>query len=159
MEQKLQRLGNKGRRLSTIHDYRGKIESELWSICDSIVKLLDSKLSRSASDGDSKVFYMKMKGKYYSRCRWRLFGGRWRSIGVLSSLFSSSSSFTGGRSEELPSIRGEVSMNTMKREWLKGMLGMHQPPTPPPCNYDVGPSGLLKTSVCISILKIVFVGF
>ncbi|KAI3784338.1 hypothetical protein L1987_43436 [Smallanthus sonchifolius] len=64
IKQKVKRRGNKGR-MSTIRAYRLKIKSELWSICDSIVKLLDSKLIGSASGSDSKVFYMKMKGDYY----------------------------------------------------------------------------------------------
>ncbi|KAI3725687.1 hypothetical protein L1987_65479 [Smallanthus sonchifolius] len=67
MEQNLMQIrGKKGRRrVSRIRDYRAKIESELSSICEDIVKLLDSKLIGSASGGDSKVFYMNMKGKYY----------------------------------------------------------------------------------------------
>ncbi|KAM0066564.1 putative 14-3-3 protein [Helianthus debilis subsp. tardiflorus] len=42
-----------------------KIEWELSSIFDGILKVLDSKLIGSASGGDSKVFYLKMKGDYY----------------------------------------------------------------------------------------------
>ena len=48
-----------------IRDYRSKIESELSSICDGILKLLDTRLIPSASSGDSKVFYLKMKGDYH----------------------------------------------------------------------------------------------
>ncbi|KAI3685984.1 hypothetical protein L1987_79653 [Smallanthus sonchifolius] len=47
------------------NDYRSKIEKELSDICDGILKLLDSKLVPSASSGDSKVFYLKMKGDYH----------------------------------------------------------------------------------------------
>ncbi|KVI08597.1 hypothetical protein Ccrd_013033, partial [Cynara cardunculus var. scolymus] len=64
IEQKEESRGNEGH-VSTIRDYRSKIESELSSICDGILKLLDSKLIGSASSGDSKVFYLKMKGDYY----------------------------------------------------------------------------------------------
>ncbi|GMQ06665.1 hypothetical protein CsSME_00051158 [Camellia sinensis var. sinensis] len=48
-----------------IRDYRSKIENELSSICDGILKLLDSRLIPAASAGDSKVFYLKMKGDYH----------------------------------------------------------------------------------------------
>ncbi|KAD7478478.1 hypothetical protein R6Q59_007917 [Mikania micrantha] len=64
IEQKEESRGNEAH-VSTIRDYRSKIESELSSICDGILKLLDSKLIGSASSGDSKVFYLKMKGDYY----------------------------------------------------------------------------------------------
>lgn len=64
IEQKEESRGNEGH-VSTIRDYRSKIETELSSICDGILKLLDSKLIGSASSGDSKVFFLKMKGDYY----------------------------------------------------------------------------------------------
>ncbi|KAI7730327.1 hypothetical protein M8C21_016332, partial [Ambrosia artemisiifolia] len=51
--------------VSVIKDYRSKIEKELSDICDGILKLLDSKLVPSAGSGDSKVFYLKMKGDYH----------------------------------------------------------------------------------------------
>ncbi|CAL5209146.1 unnamed protein product [Lathyrus oleraceus] len=41
------------------------IESEFSNICDDILKLLDTRLIPSASSGDSKVFYLKMKGDYH----------------------------------------------------------------------------------------------
>ena len=49
--------------MSMIQDYRSKIESELSNICDGILKLLDTRLISSAATGDSKVFYLKMKGE------------------------------------------------------------------------------------------------
>ncbi|XP_059636719.1 14-3-3-like protein [Cornus florida] len=51
--------------VSMIGNYRSKIESELSSICDGILKLLYTRLIPSASSGDSKVFYLKMKGDYH----------------------------------------------------------------------------------------------
>ncbi|KAJ0943041.1 putative 14-3-3 protein [Helianthus annuus] len=45
--QKEESRGNEGH-VSTIREYRSKIESELSSICDGILKLLDSKLIGSA---------------------------------------------------------------------------------------------------------------
>ncbi|THG08106.1 14-3-3-like protein [Camellia sinensis] len=51
--------------VSTIRDYRSKIELELSSIYDGILKLLNSMPIPTASFGDSKVFYMKMKSDYH----------------------------------------------------------------------------------------------
>ncbi|XP_043697368.1 14-3-3-like protein [Telopea speciosissima] len=64
IEQKEESRGNEDH-VVTIRDYRSKIESELSSICDGILRLLDSRLIPSASSGDSKVFYLKMKGDYH----------------------------------------------------------------------------------------------
>merc|ERR1712007_22967 len=38
---------------------------ELQEICDKILKLLDSNLISKATNGESKVFYQKMKADYY----------------------------------------------------------------------------------------------
>lgn len=64
IEQKEESRGNEDH-VSTIKSYRSKIESELSKICDGILKLLESKLIPVASNPDSKVFYLKMKGDYY----------------------------------------------------------------------------------------------
>ncbi|KAG5245802.1 hypothetical protein OIU77_019530 [Salix suchowensis] len=64
IEQKEESRGNEDH-VSLIRDYRAKIETELSSICDGILKLLDSRLIPTASSGDSKVFYLKMKGDYH----------------------------------------------------------------------------------------------
>ncbi|KAL8127493.1 14-3-3-like protein [Apium graveolens] len=64
IEQKEESRGNDAH-VATIREYRSKIETELSKICDGILKLLDSKLIGAASNGDSKVFYLKMKGDYY----------------------------------------------------------------------------------------------
>ncbi|KAK1406742.1 hypothetical protein QVD17_38350 [Tagetes erecta] len=64
IEQKEESRGKEDH-VSVIKDYRSKIEKELNDICDGILKLLDSKLVPSASSGDSKVFYLKMKGDYH----------------------------------------------------------------------------------------------
>lgn len=48
-----------------VKDYRSKVESELTEVCASILKLLDSNMIPSASSGESKVFYLKMKGDYH----------------------------------------------------------------------------------------------
>jgi len=46
-------------------EYCGKVEGELDKICNDVLKLLDSKLISSAPNGESKVFYQKMKADYY----------------------------------------------------------------------------------------------
>jgi len=50
--------------------YRRKIETELKSVCDEVLYLLDTYLVKdveptSESDAESAVFYLKMKGDYY----------------------------------------------------------------------------------------------
>merc|ERR1711972_560008 len=42
-----------------------KIETELQKICDGILSILDDYLISKASNGESKVFYQKMKADYY----------------------------------------------------------------------------------------------
>lgn len=51
--------------MAIIKEYKGKIESELSSICNGILKVMDTKLILTASAVDSKVFYLKMKGDYH----------------------------------------------------------------------------------------------
>ncbi|CAN4114850.1 unnamed protein product [Withania somnifera] len=51
--------------VTSVKDYRSKIESELGDVCAGILKILDDYLVPSASTGESKVFYLKMKGDYY----------------------------------------------------------------------------------------------
>ncbi|KAE9457363.1 hypothetical protein C3L33_10736, partial [Rhododendron williamsianum] len=51
--------------VALVKGYRSKVESELSSICAGILKLLESNLVPSASAGESKVFYLKMKGDYH----------------------------------------------------------------------------------------------
>lgn len=48
-----------------VKDYRSKVENELKDLCAGILKLLESNLVPSASTGESKVFYLKMKGDYH----------------------------------------------------------------------------------------------
>jgi 14-3-3 protein epsilon len=45
--------------------YRAKVEKELHEICNNILKLLDKTLIPASKNGESKVFYCKMKGDYY----------------------------------------------------------------------------------------------
>ncbi|XP_074304175.1 14-3-3 protein 2-like [Silene latifolia] len=64
IEQKEESRGNDDH-VAAIKDYRSRIETELSGICDGILKLLDDKLIPAAGNGDSKVFYLKMKGDYH----------------------------------------------------------------------------------------------
>ncbi|KAF3545211.1 hypothetical protein DY000_02000445 [Brassica cretica] len=48
-----------------VKGYRSKVETELSSVCEGILKLLDSHLIPSAAASESKVFYLKMKGDYH----------------------------------------------------------------------------------------------
>ncbi|KAE8702198.1 14-3-3-like protein [Hibiscus syriacus] len=63
IEQKEEGRGNT-EHVSVIRDYRTKIEAELSEIGAGILKLLDETLVPAAGTGDSKVFYLKMKGDY-----------------------------------------------------------------------------------------------
>lgn len=45
--------------------YRGKIESELKTICNDILELLEKYLIKSAPTTEGQVFYYKMQGDYY----------------------------------------------------------------------------------------------
>lgn len=45
--------------------YREKIEQELKDICQQVLDLLDKYLIAKATNPESKVFYLKMKGDYY----------------------------------------------------------------------------------------------
>merc|ERR1712060_352061 len=46
-------------------EYCSKVEAELQKICDTILGLLNGVLISKASNGESKVFYLKMKADYY----------------------------------------------------------------------------------------------
>merc|ERR1719394_1934458 len=46
-------------------EYREKVENELRDICNDVLGLLDQFLIPKASNAESKVFYLKMKGDYY----------------------------------------------------------------------------------------------
>ena len=46
-------------------EYREKVEKELRDICTDVLGLLDNFLIPKASNAESKVFYLKMKGDYF----------------------------------------------------------------------------------------------
>jgi len=46
-------------------EYREKVETELRDICQDVLGLLDQYLIAKASNAESNVFYLKMKGDYF----------------------------------------------------------------------------------------------
>jgi 14-3-3 protein epsilon len=64
IEQKEESKGN-AHHVTKIKEYRTKIESELTNICSDVLRLLDEHLIKTATSGESKVFYYKMKGDYH----------------------------------------------------------------------------------------------
>merc|ERR1712107_659693 len=53
------------RKQQMAREYREKVEKELRDICNDVLALLDKFLIAKASNAESKVFYLKMKGDYY----------------------------------------------------------------------------------------------
>merc|ERR1712185_520803 len=64
VEQKEKSRGNEAL-AGNAKEYCTKVENELDKICETILKLLDGKLISKATNGESKVFYQKMKADYY----------------------------------------------------------------------------------------------
>merc|ERR1712019_158768 len=64
VEQKEKTKGNE-QQAGWAKEYCKKVEAELQKICDTILGLLDANLINKASNGESKVFYQKMKADYY----------------------------------------------------------------------------------------------
>ncbi|KAF7546377.1 hypothetical protein G7046_g9316 [Stylonectria norvegica] len=64
IEQKEESKGS-DKHVSTIKDYRNKIETELEKVCQDVLDVLDDTLIPNAATGESKVFYHKMKGDYH----------------------------------------------------------------------------------------------
>jgi len=64
IEQKEESKGNQSH-VERIKQYRVKVETELSNICHDILNVLDKHLIPTATTGESKVFYYKMKGDYH----------------------------------------------------------------------------------------------
>lgn len=62
IEQKTE--GNE-RKQAMSREYRDKVENELRDICNDVLQLLEKFLIPKATNSESKVFYLKMKGDYY----------------------------------------------------------------------------------------------
>ncbi|OBT51114.1 tyrosine 3-monooxygenase/tryptophan 5-monooxygenase activation protein [Pseudogymnoascus sp. 24MN13] len=64
IEQKEESKGTE-KHVSTIRDYRQKIETQPDKLCQDVLDVLDESLIPKAESGESKVFYHKMKGDYH----------------------------------------------------------------------------------------------
>merc|ERR1739838_1244275 len=64
IEQKEENKGGE-EKLEMIRTYRIQVEKELKDICSDILELLDKHLILTASAGESRVFFHKMKGDYH----------------------------------------------------------------------------------------------
>jgi len=64
IEQKEESKGNE-HHVARIKEYRAKVDHELTQICNDILAVLDEHLIPTATSGESKVFYYKMKGDYH----------------------------------------------------------------------------------------------
>merc|ERR1712042_29811 len=63
IEQKTEGSAEKKQQMAK--EYREKVEKELRDICNDVLNLLGEYLIAKASNAESKVFYLKMKGDYY----------------------------------------------------------------------------------------------
>lgn len=64
LEQKEESKGNVAH-ISCIREYHSKIEQELETICNDVLAILGDNLLPKATNGESKVFYYKMRGDYF----------------------------------------------------------------------------------------------
>merc|ERR1712111_240231 len=60
-----QKTDGSAERQQMAEEYREKVEKELRDICQDVLGLLDKFLIAKASNAESKVFYLKMKGDYF----------------------------------------------------------------------------------------------
>ncbi|KAL3856775.1 hypothetical protein ACJMK2_011494 [Sinanodonta woodiana] len=67
VEQKEEHKDEKNHHDKVTHmkSYRETVENELKNICNEVLEVLDKHLIPSATSGESKVFYYKMKGDYH----------------------------------------------------------------------------------------------
>eukprot|EP00397_Hematodinium_sp_SG-2012_P037486 GEMP01040635.1.p1 GENE.GEMP01040635.1~~GEMP01040635.1.p1 ORF type:complete len:240 (+),score=82.95 GEMP01040635.1:94-813(+) len=64
VEQKERTLGHKEFYMAA-EDFRKRVEEELHQICNEVIALLNDCLIPMANNGESNVFYFKMKGDYF----------------------------------------------------------------------------------------------
>lgn len=64
IEQKEENKGN-DKHVEMTKEYKSKVEGELVTICNDILSVLNDHLIPTATSGESKVFYYKMKGDYH----------------------------------------------------------------------------------------------
>ena len=51
--------------IELLRSFKKKLEGELDTICEEIIKFLDENLLKNAEDSETKVFYLKMKADYF----------------------------------------------------------------------------------------------
>lgn len=68
IEQKEESKGS-DKHVSTIREYRNKIEAELEKVCQDVLNVLDESLIPNAASGESKVFYHKMYVGFHTEPR------------------------------------------------------------------------------------------
>jgi len=64
IEQKEDQKGNENH-IKVIREYKKTVQKELSGICEDILQLLDTSLIPNSQTGESKVFFLKMKGDYH----------------------------------------------------------------------------------------------
>ncbi|KAL4624046.1 14-3-3 protein zeta-like [Arapaima gigas] len=60
-----QKTEGNDKKLQMVKEYREKVECELREICNDVLELLSKYLIANATNAESQVFYLKMKGDYY----------------------------------------------------------------------------------------------
>ncbi|XP_018589385.1 tyrosine 3-monooxygenase/tryptophan 5-monooxygenase activation protein, theta polypeptide b [Scleropages formosus] len=60
-----QKTEGSDKKLQMAKEYREKVECELREICNDVLELLSKYLIPNATNAESQVFYLKMKGDYY----------------------------------------------------------------------------------------------
>ncbi len=56
---------NNSKYLHLVTELKNLLEKELADLCDRMLKLIDNHLLKNATNAESKVFFLKMKGDYY----------------------------------------------------------------------------------------------
>jgi len=80
IEQKDEEKGAKHK--DVIGKYKKTVETELEKVAKDVISILDSHLIKNATQGEPKIFYLKMKGDYYRYFAESLSGDRQKEIGV-----------------------------------------------------------------------------
>jgi len=60
-----QKTEGNDRKQAMAREYREKVEAELRDICNDVLNLLETYLVPKATQAESKVFYLKMRGDYF----------------------------------------------------------------------------------------------
>ena len=65
LESKELHRGSDAEKISKIKEYRQRVEEELDSVCDEIIKIIEDHLLQANNQEEAAVFYHKMCGDYY----------------------------------------------------------------------------------------------